>query len=196
MKRLVRVRVSPSGQSRARPPFSAGRRAHRAKPRRQPRTDEPRPADAGYSSCAQPVTGPLSPQGPRCFSGFFRARTPLLRAVSAKLTRNNRSAVPPCPNASGRDIISQHEGPYLPHPTGAVPTFDQDRTEARTTCQSDTFPSRQPNACHPNTCSNRRRHKDPPASLSNLQSPATNRRPKRHHLAWGSIPQSNQMRNP
>lgn len=44
---------------------------------------------------------PLSPQGPRCFSGFFRARPPPLRAVPAKLARNNRSAAPPCRKTSG-----------------------------------------------------------------------------------------------
>lgn len=43
----------------------------------------------------------LSPQGPRCFSDFFRARPPPLRAVSTKLARNNRSAAPPCRKTSG-----------------------------------------------------------------------------------------------
>ncbi len=60
MKRLTRVRVSPSGQSRARLPL--GRVPIRSdKIQRQPNSDEPRPADAGYSSCAQPVTGPAFP---------------------------------------------------------------------------------------------------------------------------------------
>ena len=56
MKRPTRVRVSPSGRSRARLPL--GRVPIRSdKIQRQPKNDEPRPADAGYSSCAQPVTG-------------------------------------------------------------------------------------------------------------------------------------------
>lgn len=60
MKRLTRVRVSLSGQSRARLPL--GRVPTRSdKIQRQPNNDEPKPADAGYSSCAQPVTGPASP---------------------------------------------------------------------------------------------------------------------------------------
>ena len=44
---------------------------------------------------------PLSPQGPRCFPGFFRALPPPLRAVPAKLAHNNRSAAPPCRKTSG-----------------------------------------------------------------------------------------------
>lgn len=61
MKRPTRVRVSPSGQSRARLPL--GRVPIRSdKIQRQPNNDEPRPADAGYSSCAQPVTGPAFPR--------------------------------------------------------------------------------------------------------------------------------------
>ena len=45
--------------------------------------------------------GPLPPQGPRCFSGFFRARPAPLRAVPAKLAQNNRAAEPPCRKTSG-----------------------------------------------------------------------------------------------
>lgn len=60
MKRLARVRVSLSGQSRARLPL--GRVPTRSdKIQGQPNNDEPKPADAGYSSCAQPVTGPAFP---------------------------------------------------------------------------------------------------------------------------------------
>lgn len=58
---------------------------------------------------------PLSQQGPRCFSGFFRARPPPpLRAVPAKLTRNNQSAAPPCRKTNGRTFAPQSP-PCIPH---------------------------------------------------------------------------------
>lgn len=56
---------------------------------------------------------PLSPQGPRCFSGFFRARPPPLRAVPAKLARNNRSAAPPCRRTSGFAFAPQSPHAFL-----------------------------------------------------------------------------------
>ena len=61
MKRLVRVRVSPSGQSRARLSPLGRTQSQSDVIQRQPNIDEPRPADAGYSSYAQPVTGPAFP---------------------------------------------------------------------------------------------------------------------------------------
>lgn len=61
MKRPVRVRVSPSGPSRVRPPSLGRAQSQSDEIQRQSKNDEPRPADAGYSSCAQPVTGPAFP---------------------------------------------------------------------------------------------------------------------------------------
>ena len=65
----------------------------------------------------------LSPQGPRCFSGFFRARPPPLRAVPAKLARNNRLAAPPCRKTSGFAFASPlrragSRAPSAPAPGG------------------------------------------------------------------------------
>ena len=102
MKRLVRVRVSPSGQSRARLPLSQPS----AEPIGQNQGDNPIATSRGRRMPVIPRArslsrAPLSPQGPRCFSGFFRARPPPLRAVPAKLARNNRLAAPPCRKTSG-----------------------------------------------------------------------------------------------
>lgn len=77
MKRLVRVRVSPSGQSRARLPLSQPS----AEPIGQNQGDNPITTSRGRRMPVIPRTrslsrDPLSPQGPRCFSGFFRARPP------------------------------------------------------------------------------------------------------------------------
>lgn len=93
MKRLTRVRVSPSGQSRARLPFS--RVPIRSdKIQRQPNNDEPKPADAGYSSCAQPVTGPAFPARAamlfRLLSGSAAPRPGRCRRSSPETTGRRR----------------------------------------------------------------------------------------------------------
>lgn len=54
---------------------------------------------------------PLSPQGPRRLSNFFRASPPPPRAVPAKLAQNNRSAAPPCRKTSGCALAP----PSAPH---------------------------------------------------------------------------------
>lgn len=56
---------------------------------------------------------PLSPQEPRCFSSFFRARPPPLRATLAKLPRNNRSAAPPCRKTNGYAFAPQSPHAFL-----------------------------------------------------------------------------------
>ena len=77
MKRLVRVRVSPSGQSRVRLPLSQPS----AEPVEQNQGDNPIATSRGRRMPVIPRTrslsrAPLSPQGPRCFPDFFRARPP------------------------------------------------------------------------------------------------------------------------
>ena len=93
MKRPTRVRVSPSGRSRARLPL--GRVPIRSdKIQRQPNNDEPRPADAGYSSYAQPVTGPAFPARAamlfRLLSGSAAPRSERCRRSSPETTSRLR----------------------------------------------------------------------------------------------------------
>lgn len=87
---------------------------------------------------------PLSPQGPRCFSGFFRARPPPLRAVPAKLARNNRSAAPPCRKTSGFAFASPlrragSRAPSAPAPGGRRLTR---HSRLRKECEDDEGRSR------------------------------------------------------
>ena len=68
---------------------------------------------------------PLSPQEPRCFSSFFRARPPPLRATPAKLPRNNRSAAPPCRKTNGYAFAPPKPPciPYLEPPAISIEQF-------------------------------------------------------------------------
>ena len=94
MKLLARVRVSPSGQSGTRPPPLGRARNRLGEIQRQPNSNEPLPADAGYSSYAQPVTGPAFPARAamlfRLLSGSAAPRSERCRRSSPETTSRLR----------------------------------------------------------------------------------------------------------
>ena len=82
-------------------------------PDNNPKNDEPRPADAGYSSCAQPVTGPAFPaRAAMLFQLLSGSATPA-QSDAGEAPPKQPVAAPPCRKTNGYAFAPQSPHAFL-----------------------------------------------------------------------------------